>query len=221
METPSELAMLKWNGTSRMRIGILGGAFDPIHLGHLRVAKEAKDKANLSKIVFIPTGIPWMKNVGEISPAKHRAEMVKIAIANNPHFEVSPTEIEREGISYTVETLEEIKKEMGSGTEIFLLLGMDSVIQLAEWKTPNRIKTLCTIIAVGRPGINISAKTVEERKKWLGNKAVWLEELRIDIDSSQIRARVGIGEKISHLVPKGVEEYIHENQLYQEKQTNS
>jgi nicotinate-nucleotide adenylyltransferase len=204
-----------------MRIGILGGAFDPIHLGHLSIAKEAKEKADLSKIVFIPTGTPWLKNACEISPAKHRVEMVKMAISENPHFEVSPIEIERKGISYTAETLEAIKKEIGPETEMFLLLGMDSVIQISEWKNPDRIKNLCTVIAIGRPSIDIPQKILEERRKWLGNKAIWIEELRIDITSSEIRTRIGIGEKISHLVPKSVEEYIYKNRLYQATQTDS
>ena len=123
-----------------MRIGVLGGAFDPIHLGHLSIAQEAKEKASLSKILFVPTGTPWMKNATEISPARYRLEMAKIAIAGNPYFEVSPLEIEREGISYTVQTLEEIKKEHGAEAEIFLILGMDSIMQIYEWKNPEKIK---------------------------------------------------------------------------------
>ena len=129
-----------------MRIGVLGGAFDPIHLGHLSIAKEAKEKASLSKIIFVPTGTPWMKDAAEISPARHRLEMAKIAIAGNPYFEVSPIEIEREGISYTVQTLEEIKKEQGAEAEIFLILGMDSIMQISEWKNPEKIKKICNIL---------------------------------------------------------------------------
>jgi len=200
-----------------MRIGVLGGAFDPIHLGHLSIAQEAKEKASLSKILFVPTGTPWMKNATEISPARYRLEMAKIAIAGNPYFEVSPLEIEREGISYTVHTLEEIKKEQGAEAEIFLILGMDSIMQISEWKNPEKIKKICTVIAIGRPGSPRSSAIAEERKQWLGDKAIWIEEVSIEIASSEIRRSVGKSENISHLVPKGVEEYIHKTGLYQGK----
>ena len=138
------------------RIGILGGTFDPIHNGHLAIAEAARGCLGLDRVVFIPAGRPWLKarSLGRITDAEHRLAMVRLATANCPHFEASAMEIERPGLTYTVDTLAELRaKDDGSsrGTEMYLILGMDSVRELRRWHEPERLLEMCVVVAVSRP----------------------------------------------------------------------
>ena len=134
-----------------MRLGLMGGTFDPIHLGHLLAAEEALDRCQLDEVLFVPAGRPWMKGEAGVSPAHHRINMTALAVAYNPRFSVSSIEMDREGPTYTVDTLEELFRENPS-RELFLIVGADSVAQMGQWKGPERIQELCTVVAVPRPG---------------------------------------------------------------------
>ncbi|MFQ5860658.1 MAG: nicotinate-nucleotide adenylyltransferase, partial [Dehalococcoidia bacterium] len=135
-----------------MRIGLLGGTFDPIHLAHLLIAEEARVKLDLEEVVFVPTGEPWMKAGQPLSPGEHRLNMVRLATATNPFFRVSSVELDRPGPSYTVDTLEILRQEMGHEVEFCFLLGLDSLKSFHRWKEPARVLELCTLVAVARPG---------------------------------------------------------------------
>ncbi|GAH87402.1 unnamed protein product, partial [marine sediment metagenome] len=136
-----------------MNIGVLGGTFDPIHIGHLILAEEVRARLNLAEILFVPAGQPWLKVDSPISPAEHRVEMVRLAIADKPYFKLSTMEIERAGPTYTVDTMAELKAQLGAGEELFFILGWDNLAELPRWWQPSRLITMCRLVAVPRPGL--------------------------------------------------------------------
>ena len=125
-----------------MNIGVLGGTFDPIHMGHLIIAEEVRARLDLAEVLFIPAGQPWLKPNNAISPAQHRVEMVRLAISDEPSFKISTMEIERPGPSYTVDTIIELSGQIGAGDKLFFILGWDNLIQLPRWHEPSRLVKL-------------------------------------------------------------------------------
>jgi len=201
-----------------MNIGILGGTFDPVHSGHLIIAEEARLKLELSKIIFVPAGQPWLKTNRKITPAVHRMEMVKRAIARNVHFEMSTIEVDRPEPSYSVDTISILKKQLGGAAKIFLLIGWDSLAELPEWHDPARLIQLCKLVAVVRPGFGRpNLKSLESSVPGIAHSVVWLDISPIDISSSEIRDRLAKGLSIHGLVPEAVESYIKENKLYRKR----
>ncbi len=200
------------------RIGIFGGTFNPIHMGHLIMADEVCKRHHLSKIIFMPAYIPPHKYVDDLAEAQHRYEMIKAAIGNKSKFEVSGLEIIREGKSYTIDTIQEILNHYGEDSEIFLIMGADSLNELELWKEIKKLSQLCHFVIVNRPGFKTeaSARLVEI----IGSTSISdLERLRIeispvDISSTNIRERVNDGVEIKGLVPECVEAYIKEHGLY-------
>ncbi|HBJ30762.1 MAG TPA: nicotinate (nicotinamide) nucleotide adenylyltransferase, partial [Dehalococcoidia bacterium] len=134
------------------KIGLLGGTFDPIHIGHLLIAEDAREALGLDTVVFIPAGRPWLKANQSVTDPQHRLAMVGLAIGPNPHFQVSDIEIRRQGPTYTVDTLEQLQQDYSPNTEKFLILGMDSLNELARWRSPERLFDLCVVVGVSRPG---------------------------------------------------------------------
>jgi nicotinate-nucleotide adenylyltransferase len=202
-------------GVSGMKIGVLGGTFDPIHRGHLKVAEEVTARLNLSEIIFMPAGQPRLKINNVISPAEHRVEMVRLAIAGKPYFTLSTMEVERPGPTYTVDTMAELRRQLGSGHELFFILGWDSLTQLPGWREPSRLIKLCHLVAVPRvdyPPPDLGA--LEAAIPGLSPRVILLDLPRIDINATEIRQRVGRGLSIHHLVPEPVERYIREHKLY-------
>ncbi|MCP4256447.1 MAG: nicotinate-nucleotide adenylyltransferase [Planctomycetes bacterium] len=200
------------------RIGILGGTFNPIHMGHLIMAEEVCKHHLLSKLLFIPTYIPPHKYVNDLADAHHRYQMIKTAISGISKFEVSDLEIIREGKSYTIDTIQEILSHYGEDSDIFLIMGADSLNELELWKDIKKLSQLCHFVIVNRPGFKTeaSARLVEI----IGNAGIFdLERLRIeispvDISSTDIRKRVNGGIEIKDLVPECVKAYIKEHGLY-------
>ena len=198
-----------------MNIGILGGTFDPIHSGHLVMAEEARVKIGFNRVLFIPAGQPWLKANKTITPASHRVEMVKQAIASNPYCELSTVEVDRPGPSYTVDTVAILKKHLGTEDRLFFLLGWDSFAELPQWKEPTKLIRLCHLVAVPRSGYSLpDLKTLESSLPGITESVVWLDMKPIDISSSDIRNRVAQGLTIHHLVPEEVEKYIEKQKLY-------
>ncbi len=200
------------------RIGIFGGTFNPIHMGHLIMADEVCKRHHLSKIIFMPAYIPPHKYVDDLAEAQHRYAMIKAAIGIESKFEVSDLEIIREGKSYTIDTIQEILNHDGEDREIFLIMGADSLNELELWKEIKKLSQLCHFVIVNRPGFKTeaSARLVEI----IGSTCILdLERLRIeispvDISSTNIRERVNGGVEIKGLVPGSVEAYIKEHDLY-------
>ena len=198
-----------------MNVGILGGTFDPIHVGHLLVAEEARVRLNLAETLFMPAGQPWLKADNAISPAEHRVELVRLAIADKPYFKLSTMEIERAGPTYTIDTIAELKGQLDAGDELFFILGWDNLVQLPQWREPSRLTKMCRLVAV--PRVGYSAPYLDSLDTFipgLSRSVILLDSPRVDINASVIRQRAAQGLSIDHLVPETVERYIKQHGLY-------
>ena len=200
-----------------MQIGILGGTFDPIHIAHLIIAEEARMRFQLQKVVFIPTGRPWLKGGNRITEGSLRLEMVRLATASNPAFDSSSIEIDRPGLTYSVDTLEELAGQWGQDIEINFIIGVDSLLSLPRWKDPERLLELCTFTAVTRPGYSPDAlEEVKRRYPVLERKLGLIEGPSIGVSGTEIRRRVASGLSVKYLVPPEVERFIMERGLYKD-----
>jgi nicotinate-nucleotide adenylyltransferase len=198
-----------------MKIGVLGGTFDPVHIGHIRVAEEVTTRLNLDEVLFIPAGQPWLKADNLISPAEHRLEMVRLALAGKPNFKLSTMELDRPGPTYTVDTMAELKRQLGAGDELFFILGWDNLTQIPQWHEPSRLVKLCHLVAVPRVDFPPpDLKSLDAVIPGLSKRVTILDAPRIDINASEIRRRVRDGLSIQNLVPEPVERYIKEHRLY-------
>jgi len=179
------------------------------------VAEEARAWLNLAGVIFVPTGQPWLKAASPFSAAEHRVQMVRLAIADKPHFNLSTVEIERPGPSYMVDTMAELQSRLESEDELFLILGWDSLAELPQWQEPSQLITMCHLVAVSRPGYSRpNLKKLEALVPGLTQRVVILDKSRVDISASVIRDRLIRGLSIRHLVPTPVNEYIKQHRLY-------
>ena len=198
-----------------MLVGIFGGTFDPIHVGHLVLAEQCREQAQLDEIWFVPAAEPPHKLTKRISPAKSRCAMIEFAIAGNPSFRLNTIELDRSGPSFTVTTLEQLHAEDPSN-ELFLLIGADSLRDLPQWKHPARILELATILAVNRGERPLPDRT--ELRNLVGSSADARIEIvnmpGIDFSSTDIRGRIHDQQSIRYLVPRAVEMYIRQHNLY-------
>ncbi len=200
-----------------MKVGIMGGTFDPIHLAHLIIAEEARVRLGLDRVIFIPAGDPWMKSPHKVTAAALRVEMVRLAIAANPSFSLSTIEVERPGPTFTVDTLEQMWKELGYETQLFLLMGWDSLADMPAWKAPYRVSKMAVVVAFPRPGFSRpDTTTLESAMPGISERIVILDEPCIGISSTNIRARMVGRRSIRYLVLAEVERFIIEHQLYTE-----
>ena len=196
-----------------MNIGVLGGTFDPIHIGHLVVAEEARIKLGFREVLFVPAGQPWLKLDRNISLAVHRVEMVRHAIADNHHFKLCTLEVERPGPSYTVDTLTMLRKQLGSEASFFFILGRDTLAELPLWKEPKKLVQLCRLVVAPRLGAK-DLKHLETSIPGLLDNVIQLDMPVIGISSSGIRQRIAQGLPIRYLVPAEVGRYIMQKKLY-------
>jgi nicotinate-nucleotide adenylyltransferase len=198
-----------------LKLGVLGGTFDPPHIGHLILAEEARLALGLGQVLFVPAGAPWRKAGQELSPREDRLAMVRLAVGGNPYFAVSTLEIEREGPSYTAETLVALREQLAAESEIFLILGQDSLADLPNWWQPQRIISLARLAVAARTAWEpAQADALEREMPGIPQRLVWLDMPRIDISSTAVRERVRRGLSIRQWVPPAVEEYIREHGLY-------
>jgi nicotinate-nucleotide adenylyltransferase len=200
-----------------VKLGILGGTFDPIHLGHLIIAEEAMSSLGLDRVLFVPAGDPWMKADTTITPRQHRLAMVLAAVGDNPKFKVSPSELERFGPSYTVETLEEFQEDYGLQTELYFIIGADALKGFGRWNQPERVLELCTLAVVGRPAQEeLDLSSLEATLPGIRKRIAMVDDVAIGVSATDIRGRVAEGRSIRYLVPPTVEAYIQEHGLYKE-----
>lgn len=199
-----------------MRVGILGGTFDPVHVGHLIIAEEALSRLALDQVLFIPAGQPWLKADQALSPAEHRLKMVELAIASNPRLSVSRIEVDRPGPTYTVDTLERLKRDLGEDVQLYFILGLDALEQFHRWEQPARIIELCQLAIASRPGFQNSRILDEQLGRYpnLGSKVNFVAAPVMDISGSSIRQRASEGRSIKYRVPEAVERYIKQQGLY-------
>jgi len=192
-----------------MRIGIFGGTFDPIHLGHLLLAEQALEAARLDEVWFIPAGEPPHKQGKTITMAEHRYRMVLLATEGHPRFRVSRIELDRKGPSYTVDTIETLT-HMNPNDHFFLLVGADMVKDLPRWYKIKKILQFVHVIGLGRLGIGREEVPVE-----ISERLVWIPDaIETNISSTTIRERLAQGKSVRYLVPERVRQYIKENGLY-------
>ncbi len=195
-------------------IGVLGGTFDPIHNGHLTIADEVMHRLGLDEVVFIPAGQPWLNKASLVSAAKHRVEMVRLAIANKPRFSISTLEID-ELPSNTVDTIAELLAELSPDDEILLIISWDTLANLSKWWESWRLINLCRLVAVPRPGSSSpDLRSLDEIIPGLSRRVILLDKPLIDISATEIRQRVARGLDIGQLVPAAVARYIKERGLY-------
>jgi len=198
-----------------MKLGILGGTFNPPHIGHLEIAREVLEELELDKIIFMVAGSPQLKNNPVITPAEQRLAMTRLAVEGENNFEVSSLEIEREGATYTVETLAELRQAGAGNDELFFIIGMDNLKTLKFWHKPEEIIKECTLVVVPRPGgSEVDISRLEKDIPGISQKLIILKKPFINISASQIRKAVNKKQPISHLVPAKVEEYIKAGKLY-------
>ncbi|RQP10116.1 MAG: nicotinate-nucleotide adenylyltransferase [Microbacteriaceae bacterium] len=194
----------------RPRVGVMGGTFDPIHHGHLVAASEVQQTFDLDEVVFVPTGQPWMKS--DVSPAEHRYLMTVIATASNPRFTVSRVDIDREGPTYTIDTLRDLRAQRPDA-DLFFISGADAVAQILQWKDVDELWELAHFVAVSRPGHALDIRALPEA----GVSS--LEVPALAISSTECRERVGRGFPVWYLVPDGVVQYISKHHLYRSDTT--
>lgn len=200
---------------ARNALGIFGGTFDPIHYGHLVAAECARHRFHLDRVIFMPAAHPPHKDVQSILGQQHRCRMVERAIAGNTAFEISTLEIDRQGVSYTIDTMDSIQRAYPAA-ELYFIMGMDSLYILDTWKEVQRLVKLCRFVVATRPGYQLdrSDPVLANVPTLFWPQAELLEIPGMDISSTDLRRRVRNGEPIRYLVPREVEEYIECYNLY-------
>ncbi|MGB9780076.1 nicotinate-nucleotide adenylyltransferase [Caldanaerobacter sp.] len=201
-----------------LRLGIMGGTFDPIHYGHLVTAEAVRDEFKLDKVIFVPAGNPPHKVKRKVTDKKHRYLMTILATITNPFFEVSSIEIEREGYTYTIDTIKEFKKLYGDETLFYFITGADAVLEILTWKNADELLRLCYFVAATRPGIegNKIDQELDKIRNLYGNVIYKVTVPSLAISSTDIRERVAKGRPIKYLLPEPVERYIQKYGLYKE-----
>ncbi len=219
-----------------MRIGIFGGTFNPIHVAHLYIAEEVRESMGLDLVVFVPSAVPPHKEVEYGVPAERRLEMVRLAIAGNPAFEVSDLELTLPRPSYSVKTVEIFQEKYGKDAKLFFITGMDSFLEIGTWHAVDRLLAMCDFVTTFRPGAKhldlakhryiremdmVMLDMLDIRERSLGKvelttgRDLWLvSSLGMDISSTEIRRRAKARKSVKYLLPEAVESYIIENKLY-------
>ena len=197
------------------RIGLMGGTFNPIHYGHLLIAENAYEQYHLDEVIFIPTGQSPHKDARQILRADERMEMIRLAIADNPHFSCSDYEIRTEGISYTYLTVQAFY-EPAEERELFFIMGADSLAYFDAWMRPDKIRRMSTILAAVRDGLNIEELRPirESLQQKYGTKIGFINTPNFSVSSRMIRHRMEKGHSIRYLVPEAVERYLKEHRVY-------
>ena len=197
------------------RLGIMGGTFDPIHIGHLACAEQARVAFNLDAVVFIPAGMQPFKQDKKVTSAEMRLEMCKLACATNPFFDVSAIEIEREGLTYTVDTLRQLHEYYPSNVELYFITGADAMLSIAKWHDSAAIADLAHLIAVTRPGYEMTDEAKAELDAAHFDVS-YLETTALSISSSMMREWVREGKSIRYLTSLAVHDYILAKNLYKD-----
>jgi len=199
-----------------MRLGIMGGTFDPIHFGHLVTAEEALVQFNLDRVIFMPTGNPVAKAHVNVSAAEHRYLMAVLATAANPDFDVSRMEVDRPGLTYTIDTLNMLRAEYGPSAEIFFITGADAVWEILTWKDADAVADLATFIAATRPGYDLELARASHESATTHFRLEYIEVPALAISSTDMRRRVAEGRPVRYLTPEAVVAYIEKHGLYRE-----
>ncbi|MDA1257384.1 MAG: nicotinate-nucleotide adenylyltransferase [Chloroflexi bacterium] len=201
-------------GRIRSRIGVLGGTFDPVHNGHLAIASAVFNVLELTKVLFVPAARPWIKESGvgrEVSSINHRVAMVELAIKGREGYELSRVDADRPGLSYSVDTISDLRAEYGHAAELLLILGADALEELPRWRDPERLAQMCTLVCVGRPGSGLPEDMPPDHP---GRDAQFVSGPMLHISATEIRSKVAAGQPITGLVSPDVARYIEKHGLY-------
>ncbi len=201
-------------------LGVFGGTFDPIHVAHLAVAEAARDALGLARVLFVPNRQPPHKPDHAVTPAEHRVAMVRAAIADNPAFEIDTLEVDREGPSYTADTLEALRAERvaaGDTGDLALVLSVEALAGLASWHQPERVLALAQLVVAPRDGYpGVEPEAIARLVPGVTPRIVMLDGPRMRLSASEIRARAAAGRSLRYLVPDAVAAYIGDHGLYNE-----
>lgn len=209
-----DLPQLGQDSSRTYRLGIMGGTFDPIHNGHLVAAEQATHDLNLDVVVFVPAGSPAFKQDRHVSSSEDRHAMTLLATADNPHFLVSRIEVDREGITYTADTLEILRKYYPDNVEIFFITGADAILDIISWHNAERIAELAHLVGATRPGYDLEHARAKIAESGIDFQVTYLEVPALAISSSNLRERVSKGESLRYLTPDSVVGYVGKHQLY-------
>lgn len=200
------------------KVGIMGGTFDPIHYGHLILAQNALDAFSLDEILFVPSGTPWLKESTKVLSKNKRVSMTGMAIEDNPDFALSTIEIDREGNSYSYETVEELKR-LQPNTDFYFIMGADSLLEIERWKHPDRLMPECTLLVAVRD--DCDREGLEKQIIYLTDKyqadIKILPADRIDISSTKIRQLIREGKSVRYMLPDQIIRFIQKNHLYRQE----
>ncbi len=197
------------------RVGILGGTFDPVHCGHLEIARRAVDESSLDRVIFIPAGNPRLKSSEPTASAEHRMGMLGLAIAGIPGFDVSDIELGRSGPTRTVDTLRELRREIGEDIELLFILGLDVLGRFDQWIDPQLVVEQARLLAVSRPGYTgFDWEEFYGQNPYAVGRVDCIDSTAIDISASELRGRLASAASVAGLLPVAVEQYIRENGLY-------
>ena len=199
----------------KKRVGILGGTFDPIHVGHLMTAEAVRDEYHLDKVIFIPAAVPPHKQNQDVTEAMHRYVMTVLATCSNPNFEVSDIEMNRTGPSYTIDTIRELLERFGEDTEFYFITGADAIQEIHTWDRIEELLEMCHFIGASRQGCLPDVNQIKASFGELGKRKIHrLETPELEISSTDIRNRIKKGYSIKYIVPTAVEQYIYKQGLY-------
>jgi nicotinate-nucleotide adenylyltransferase len=201
------------SSAGKKRIGIFGGTFDPVHNGHLHIAREVRQALDLDRIIWVPAGRPPHKRGQIVSDDQDRVAMLELALADMPRDAISTIELDRPGPSYTADTLEQLRRKLAPA-ELVFIMGEDSLRDFPTWKDPRRILAAAELAVAGRPGIETDIDDLVEQLPVLKNRVTLVSMEELPVSSSEIRRRVGVGEAIDDLAPAAVAEYIEREDLY-------
>lgn len=195
-----------------MKLAIMGGTFNPVHIGHLVCGEEAATQFGFEQVIFMPTGLPPHKEVDAGATAEARYRMTVMATEDNPRFSVSRHEVDKQQLCYTVDTLRELRRDMPEA-EIFFITGADAILEMLDWKDPQELLAIATLIAATRPGYSLE-RFAENNEFMRSGRVLVMEIPAIGVSSSLIRERVAQGRSIRYLVPLNVERFIEKERLY-------
>lgn len=201
-------------GAGLERVGVFGGTFDPIHIGHLIAAEEARAVCGLSRVVFLPAASPPHKQGQPVTPAEHRLTMTELAIASHPRFSCSAIEMERAGPSYTVDTLAQLRALWGDAVDIVFIIGLDSLVDLPTWREPQRVVELARLAVVDREPFEVDMAALAAKVPAISERVTFIPIPLIAIAASDLRERVRTGRSIKYQVTEAVEGYIYAQGLY-------
>ena len=205
------------NSSPFRRIGILGGTFDPPHLGHLLIAESARTALGLESVLFLPAGEPWLKAGQRITAGVHRRRMVELAIVDHPHFALCDAELRRAGPSYTADTLAELRTDLADDCIIYFIVGSDVLPQFHRWQEPERILNLCRLAVIERPGgpaHPIELLVGQYPAAYAAGAIVSVPGPAVDISASELRRRLASGDLARYQIPDAVGDYIRRHGLY-------